>query len=310
MSFAAEVGINGYAPTMTIGPAKTYDIGELPERVGVLEYKSGDVFDKDVMRVNTKHWKLQANVRNNIKRFVPQMASHVPNEQRVCIVGGGWSINRPEVMQELRDLYFDGAKIVALNGAANWLVERNIRPSMHIVMDARPCNTEFVKEPIKGCKYFLASQVDPGLFDLCEDRDTYIFHVHAPDEEDAMSRRLDAHYMGRWTRVPPAGSVGIVGPILCRMLGFYKQDLFGIDSCCDPTTAAHHGYSQPWNDSETVADFVSMGKRFKCTATMAAQAQTFIEMIAAFGQEIQMTVHGDGLIHHMVETALRESDAP
>jgi len=299
MSEAAEVlqaSFVGYPPIVTI---------EEP----ALVMNAGDKWDRSVMRVNQSHWIIRKNIRHNIRRHIPQLAPCNPQPRtHIAIVGGGWSLNDPKTFEELRQLYFDGVKLVALNGAGRWLMERNMRPSIQICMDSRPQNVAFLEEPIPGCRYILSSQCDPAMFDICEDRDVTMFHLFTEDEEgarrpDPINRRLDAYYNGRWTKIPTAGTAGIVAPILCRALGFEFQHLFGVDSCYAPT-GEHHAYSQSWNDGEGAVNFeTSDGRVFKCSAWQASQAQTFIDMIHVYGNQIQISVHGAGLIAHLIETA-------
>lgn len=294
-----EAASRGYAPEVTIGKV---------EQPALVMYP-GDKWDRGVMRVNQAHWMIRKNIRQNIRRHLPQLTQHVPQpRQHIAIVGGGWSLKDPDTFEELRQLYFEGVKLVALNGAGRWLMERNMRPSIQICMDSRPQNIEFLKDPIPRCKYLLASQCDPAMFDICEDRDVTMFHLWTEDAKDArrpdpINKRLDAYYNGRWTKVPTAGTAGIVAPIICRMLGFEFQHVFGVDSCNAPD-GSHHAYDQHWNDGDGGAPFsTSDGRVFNCSAWQASQAQTFIDMIGVFGNQIQISVHGDGLIAHLIKTA-------
>ncbi len=298
-----QAASRGYAPTLSMGKV------EEP----ALIMHIGDAWDKSVMRVNQSAWIIAKNIRHNITRQFPQFTAYDAQPyQHIAIVGGGWSLNDPKVYEELRQLYFEGTKLVALNGAGKWLMERNMRPSMMICMDSRPQNIEFLRDPIPNCKYLIASQCDPSMFDICEDRDTTIFHLYCDaDDEEKHSATINAHldnfYNKRWTKVPTAGTAGICAPMMCRMLGFEFQHLFGIDSCYAPT-GEHHAYPQSWNDDEGAVLFeASDGRVFRASAWQASQAQTFVEMISVHGNQIQMSVHGDGLIAHLLKIAATKS---
>lgn len=313
MSGTAKGAFQGYAPGVALAPMDRPAAKPLREFTLV----KGDKWDKSVMRINQHAWMIRRNIRRNIRLQLPQLAPYPPQpRERVCIVGGGWSLGVLEVFEELRQLYFSGAKLVALNGAADWLMKRNMRPSLHIVLDSRPENVEFVRTAIPKCRYMLASQCDPGLFDLCEDRDVTIFHLHNGVEKeparraDPINRRLDSYYMGRWTKLPTAGTVGVVALMLCRTIGFQFQHLFGIDSCYAPDGVTHHAYPQALNDSEGSAEFITAGERiFRCSAWQASQAQNMVDMIASdWGQHLQLSVHGDGLIAHMLHEAAMQAE--
>lgn len=263
-------------------------------------------WDNAVMRLNVPAQVILDNISSSIRRQLPQHGPHTENNQHVAIVGSGWSLNDAAVYEELRQLVFDtekGApktKLIALNGAANWLMERNLRPSMHIVMDAREENLPFVEKPIPGCTYFLASQCHPRLFDACEGRDVRMFHVISSEAEKEREI-LDEFYNKRWVLVPGAGTVGIVAILLLRQLGFRWQHLFGVDSCYAPG-GEHHAFPQKLNDGEGSAIFWCAGREFRCSAWQASQAQNFVSVIKHHGELLQLSVHGDGLLAHIVKT--------
>lgn len=256
-------------------------------------------WDRKVMHLNCNQWLVRSNIRNNIRRHLPQMKVHETSPQRIAIVGGGWSLN--ETIEELRDVIFRGAKIIALNGSANWLVEHNFRPSMHIVLDARPVNANFFKYDIPDCKYFLASQCHPTSFEAVEGRDVTIFHVVSTNGE-LERKRLDNFYNKRWQEVPSSGTVGIVAILLCRLLGFKFQHIFGMDSCYSPHDGSHHAYSQPWNDPEGWGEFWIAGRKFKCSAWQASQCGEFLDMLKTAGDHVCLDIHGDGALAHILKT--------
>lgn len=255
-------------------------------------------WDSSVMRLNVSMAKLLGNISTNIAKPLPQVMAYQENPEHIAIVGGGWSLD--DTFEELRDLYFQGVKLIALNGSARWLMARNLKPAMHIMLDARPENIEFVADPIPDCRYILASQCDPSVIDACLGRDLRLFHVvgdDSPDEKEI----LDAHYFGRWQPVPSAGTVGVTALMLCRILGFRFQHLFGMDSCTAPD-GRHHGYPQPLNDNDGWAIFHCAGREFRCSAWQAAQAQNFIDMIRVNGELFELSIHGDGLLAYLLRT--------
>lgn len=262
------------------------------------------------------------NVRSNLQRHVPQLSVHAPTDRLVALVAGGWSLN--ETFHELRDLYFAGVPMVALNGSGNWLMEHNIRPAMQVVMDARPDNRVFIEEPIPRCKYFLASQCDPTLFELCKDRETYIFHIlsQEAEEEDQEDGNVESlvpsedkegpnddveralireYYRDRWCLVPGGGTIGTRSISLARILGYQLMHVFGLDSCLSPD-GANHAYKQDWNKPDKKQQDVWCGMReFRCSNWHIGQADQFHKYITACGNHFTLNVHGDGLIAHMMK---------
>lgn len=256
-------------------------------------------WDRSVMHVNVREDVILRNVRTNIRRQLPQVQPHAANMQHIAIVGGGWSLD--STLDDLRALWFDGVKVVALNGSANWLLKHGIKPSMHVIMDAMAENAAFIGEPIPSCRYMIASQCDPGVFDAAAGRDVTIFHVISTTD-DLEKPILDAFYAKKWHQVPSAGTVGMVSILLCRMLGFQYMHLFGVDSCYEPETHRHHAYPQPWNDDEGSAVFWCAGREFRCSAWQASQAGNFVDIVKKHGDKFTLHIHGDNVLAHMMET--------
>jgi hypothetical protein len=169
------------------------------------------------------------------------------------------------------------------------------------MVDARPENVAFVSEPIPQCKYFLASQCHPVVFDACADRDTTIYHVISTNGE-AERDRLNFHYGEKhWQEVPSSGTVGIIAIVLCRMLGFRFQHIFGMDSCYSPGGDRHHAYPQALNDAEGAGEFVVAGRSFLCSAWQASQIGEFTDLLRYYGDEVCLDFHGDGAIAHLLK---------
>lgn len=266
-----------------------------------------------VGNVNTPDEVIRANIAQNIRRGLPQVRKYAPNAQRIALVGGGPSLL--STFDELRAQAFAGDKLVAVNGTYRWLLERNLKPSVMVMLDARPSNVRFLEPYVPGCKYFLASQCDPAAFDLCarEGRDVTIFHCIGDAEEEAMLRD---YYDGRFC-VVQCGTTGgttvmLRAIVLMATLGFHRMDLYGMDSCW--LGDAHHAYPQPENDQDRRMTITVVPKRadgtridalakaFVCDPWHMRQAEEFQTLIASLGAHFSLHVHGDGLLAHIVKT--------
>jgi hypothetical protein len=248
--------------------------------------------------LNTSLDRLLENVRVNCRRQLPQVWPRTPNRETIAVVGGGWSLD--ETFDELRELAWSGAKLVALNGAARWLVERNLRPSAVVILDAGPHNSRFVF-PIQDCKYFLAGQCDPATFEAAAGLETYLWHAISQEDEKTV---LNDYYAGNWHGVGWTCCVAFRAVGLFRMLGFQKFHLFGVDSCYRDD-GAHHAYEQEENAHEQTAQLSVAGRVFRVSAWQVGQAVQFLDMtreVATRNISLQLAVHGDGLISHLVKT--------
>jgi hypothetical protein len=252
-------------------------------------------------RVNVTDEQLLANIAYAIKQGHPQIKPCDQNKDRVLVIGGGPSLAMTE--KEIIDLYFDGAKVVTVNGAYHWCIERNIRPSVQIVVDARPHNFRYVEPAIQRCTYLLASQCAPETWDRVKNRE-YVFIWHALGEGDeTIKTLLNTYYLGHWHGVMGGTTVAVRALILLRMLGFMQFDLFGIDSCWGEKRA-HHAYEQPENNADKrlpvrigPSDGSNEGKEFWVAPWHLVQFENYLNLIGMAGEAFgRITVHGDGML--------------
>jgi hypothetical protein len=279
---------------------------------GEAEMTKGDpadilkVLDGVEMRgsINTPDPELLANIQHSIRLGYPQVRPQPAQADRVVLVGGGPSLN--DTFDELRDLYFAGAKVVTVNGSYAWCLERNIRPSAHVVLDARPENARFVNPAIPQCKYLIASQCSPETWKAVEGRsDVWIWHAVAGDNA-ILKPGLDAFYMGQWMPTPGGTTVIMRALLLLRAMGFLRFDLFGVDSCF--MGDKHHAYEQPENAADKAHPFrvyptghPELGRTFMCAGWHVKQLEDALQAIRLHGDKFLLNVHGDGLIAYALK---------
>jgi hypothetical protein len=261
---------------------------------------------EDKGSVNTTDDDLLANVRHSIRLGYPQVRPEAPKGDRVCIVGGGPSL--ADTFHELRDLYFDGAKVITVNGSAAWCLERNIRPSGHIVLDARASNARFVNPPIPRCKYFLASQCHPETWAAVEGRpDVFIWHA-AVKGNPTVGKLLNEFYQDMWMETPGGTTVVMRALAILAGAGFRRFDLFGVDSCFMGN--AHHAYEQPENAGDQPYEITvsptghpDLGRKFICAGWHVKQLECFLQTVRVNGHNFLLNVHGDGLLAYALKSS-------
>ena len=258
---------------------------------------------------NTPDETLLAQVAYNIRRGLPQLQPHVPNDQTAVIVAGGPSLKYSE-KKDLLDAIWAGGKVVAVNGAYQWCIDRNIKPSAVIMLDAREFNSRFVQRAVPGCRYILASQCHPKTFDICKDRDVTIWHACSAGE--AEYEMLKAYYLDRTYPVQIGTTVSIRAISVLRMLGFQSMEVFGLDSCW--LEDEHHAYEQEENNRDgripvwlrpKGADGLhrdDKATRFWCAPWHIKQADDFLTLIKERGNMFRLNVHGPGLLATMLRT--------
>jgi 6-hydroxymethylpterin diphosphokinase MptE-like len=278
-----------------------------------------EIFDKDKVleiefspecRVNMPSEVILEQVAINIRRGLPQARPYRPNNDVALIVAGGPSLKDTE--KQLVEAQWRGGKVVALNGAYQWCIDHNIRPSAMIMLDAREFSARFVETPVENCHYLIAAQAHPRAFELCRDRNLSIWHALSLEEEELAL--LDEFYFGREHHFPVTmgTTVGMRAISMMRMLGYLRMEIFGLDSCI--LSNEHHAYAQAENDGEEIVPIWlkpegrdDLAKRFLCMPWMAKQAYDFIDLVKDRGETLQLQVHGPGLIAEMLRTGAEMS---
>lgn len=240
----------------------------------------------------------------NIRRFVPQVYKHQPNKEIVALVCGGPSLETTK--KELVQAVWDGAKVVALNGAYGWCIEQNIRPSAMIMLDARQFNARFVEPAIAGCRYLLASQCHPDAFERCKDRDVWIWHCCSTG--DGEYEMIKKYYFNMTWPIPLGTTVAIKAIQILNLLGFSSFHIFGLDSCW--MGDEHHAYPQGENDNDkhlptwlNPDGHPELAEKFFCAPWMMRQAVDFQNLIRAQGDKFRLNVRGNGLIAAIMRTS-------
>lgn len=244
-----------------------------------------------------------------------QIVPHETNDMEVMVLGGGPSLALFE--DEIRQKRKEGAKLVTMNGAYNWCLERGIGPiSAQIVVDGREFNSRFTRpvsrnenfpgaEPVK---YLIASQVHPDVLEGLPVDSTWLWHTTA----DMFRDELNARY-ARWYGIPGGSTVLLRALPLLRVLGFHQFHLYGVDSCIarsgeNGEIIMDHAYAQPENPAEKIVPVNIGGKVFACYMWHVAQAQQFIDLIRFMGHEMELNIPGDGLLAFILAHGAAEFD--
>jgi hypothetical protein len=258
--------------------------------------------------VNVTPETIRANIRSAIRRGHPQVWLTKTNGQRVALVGGGPSLE--STFEALKRAVFEGAKLVTVNGAYQWCLDRNLQPKGQIILDARPSNARFVQPEVPECRYWICSQCAPETWDAVEGR-PFVGIWHEEPNEDVKAD-LDAYYLGNWHAIPGGTTVGTRAIGLLRTLGYLRFDLFGFDSCV--LGDQHHGYPQPENDADQCHTLTihptghpDKARTFRVAGWHIKQLEDLILMIRANGDKFALNFHGDGLLAYALSSSAEVS---
>lgn len=246
--------------------------------------------------LNTTEEKMVENVRVNTSKGYTQVHPYNKNDLEIMILGGGPSLLdfKDEIIRKRKA----GMAIVTTNGAYNEVLSWGITPSAQVVVDSRPFNKRFLEPVIPHCKYMLASQCDPSMFEGIPHDQIYLWHAAL---NESVEKALDEAYQGEWYPVPGGSTVMLRTITLFRLLGYAKMHIYGFDSCLRDDK--HHAYEQKENDDKQEVTVTIGNKLFLCHAWMASQAQEFMDQMKLLSDEVELAVYGDGLIAEILKQA-------
>ena len=245
--------------------------------------------------MNTTNEAILDHIRTNIRRPLPQCKPHPVQKDTVAILaaGGPSLTNHVEEIRGKRDA---GAKLFCVNGTGRFMLQNGIKPSVQVILDARPQNINFIGTPDPKIRYLIASQCHPMVFDYLKGHDVWIWHAAGLDDEAAI---LNRYYHGQWNHITGGSTVTLRTIWLMRTLGFKQIHIYGMDSCY-LYGGEHHAYKQDPEDHQKCK--VTVGsKEFVCDLWMYSQAVDFANLSAALGHELELAVHGDGLIASFIK---------
>ena len=233
------------------------------------------------------------NIRQNIDRDVEWFLGNDKVPGSCVIVGGGPSMK--DSLQAIKDHRRRGARIVTVNNALSYLHDRWITPDAHVMLDAREENVSMIENAPKSVRYFLASQVNPVVFDALKDHDVFMWHCGIHDGERLLEIIKPYWETKPVVFIPGGGTVGLRALNLAWLSGYKKIHLYGFDSSYEGD--GHHAYPQPMNDGEQRLTVAMGDKTYVCAPWMLRQAKEFQDNYAALVKEgVSVRVHGRGLI--------------
>ncbi len=271
-----------------------------------------------VKGVNTSVDQRMANVRSAVLRDLPWFTGFRDEGRTCAIVCGAPSMK--DCLPDIKAQKRRGAQIVSVNNAWRFLVASGITPDVHVMLDARPENAEFVRGAPKSMRFVLASQCHPDLFDALDGYEVSIWH-NGFDKNTELLEILEPYWEGENQKpcilVPGGSTVGLRCLWLATYSGFRTLHVYGMDSSY-ADDGSHHSYAQTLNDQESVLEVVRGEKKYLCAPWMVRQAREFAETwhdlqryVDWDGKPAPVTihVHGTGLVPDIARDLREEARA-
>lgn len=243
---------------------------------------------------NTSDELLRANITENSRRPGTWVQVLPENSVSALLCGSGPSL--ADSLPEIRERVRSGARVFALNGAAQFLYEHGITSDYQVMIDARERTASLVG-PAR--QHLFASQCHPSCWDKAPD--ARIYHLAIENIEDL----FPTDYPTDFALIGGAASVGNTATCLAYALGYRDLHCFGYDS--SHRGEVSHARHQAINDADPVTEVDFHGKTYRCSITMKLQAEKFPDTAAALeSMGAKVTVHGDGLLPAIYNTPASE----
>ncbi len=231
-----------------------------------------------------------------LARNLPEISERLPEiSVPVAIVGSGPSVRGQ--IETIRQVRQDGAPIVAVRDAHDWLIGEGIVPDFAITVDPLPESWHCFEKKNPLVHYLIASQCDPAVFDHLADMQVTIWHP----------------YMKRGQTEPPnkmliggGGTSGLRALSLMYVMGFRNFALFGMDSCLDGETLRVNGTGPKPQDPIIDVQLEPNGEIFKCNLSMAQQASFFQQYYNMLPGAV-FKAYGHGLISAIIEKRIQQA---
>jgi len=258
--------------------------------------------------LNTSDEIIIQNMEANAKLGIQPVIPHEAQMTEIMLLAGGPTLNdfEDEIIQQRKD----GMPLVTVNGSYNWAIERDLKPSLQCIIDAREHNKRFTEQgPLtEETKYIIASQCHPDVFKGLPKERTYMWQVSISEDLTEDIKRLYGKMYEDWYPCPGGSTVTLRTLCALRMLGFNKIHVYGFDSCVFPDRH-HHAYNQDENKKDswrTREIVVGGGTRFErvftCTGWQTYQVREFQLMVSRVLSDCQLDIKGDGMIAYIIKT--------
>ena len=252
---------------------------------------------------------IRMNILTNAKRMPISITKRCQwNDEEVAIVSAGPSLKKS--FREIQQLQNRGVRIVCVKHSHNTLLENNIQPWACTILDPRPFNEksthgyvrkELLAEPHPRVMYWVATMSNPDVVTHLLDKKAKVVawdaYCNAIEGWDFFKDRL---------LITGGTCAGMRSIGLLHTLGFRTMHLYGFDSCIE---------GEPENKDELAEDGrkkwlkVSVGednKPYWTTGELLAQAQDFEKLMQREEIDLDIHVHGDGLVKALWDDGLKD----
>lgn len=245
---------------------------------------------------------IHKNIEHSYSYFLTPVhnASFWRENRAIAIVGGGPSLE--QTYKELNQF----KEIIVCGSAHDYLISKGVYPDYCVICDPDEIMVSYLQKESYVTRYLIASQCHKAVFDKLENKSCYIWHAGGNNVTDFKFRDGEYAFGGGCT-------VGTRALCIAIGMGFSNIHLFGFDTCLDEKFN-HHAYEFVDKEKETIGNVTEVslggpdGKKFYVAGYMLGQLFDFQKMLKFYADRMQITVHGKGLLKHLMDLAKEYSN--
>lgn len=240
------------------------------------------------MRLNCRHFRRRLSPRNFTGNTMP------PHGRKAILACAGPSLAQSwgSIKMDL-DISQGETTLATCSTAYRFLMDKGIRPHMHLETDPRPHKVEQILpiEP-QGTEFYLSSCVDMLWQDHVPESQVVLWHANFGPESVEAADKYDPGF----GMINGGGSIGLRSICVLYFLGYRHIQVHGMD-CSFAADGAQHvnaHLGKPMPEIE-----VTNGKRkFRSSPVMVAYAQYFGKLVELL-PDAEIYLAGDGLLQSM-----------
>lgn len=244
------------------------------------------------------------NIRINADRQHEPLVQKVYDRRTFVYVGAGPTMAqhlpaiRAQVEQPEKYL------VTCSNNTAKYLIENGIIPHVHWIIDPKPNKRADFDVTADGVDYWINLGCHPGVFDNLEaqGRKPKVFLACSNINGDSsdirlLKEKMVEHQIPRIMSLAGGRTAGLRAICLAEALGFRRIEYYGFDGCLTDGEV----YAFEKSRKEAIIEVEAEdGRKFMSTPMLSDQARAFLEWRTIIPW-IDITIHGDGFIRHMLE---------
>ena len=225
-------------------------------------------------------------IGKNLLRPIPRLLPGTNTDKKVAVVGYGPSLI--DTWEQLKDF----EDIITTSGAHDFLIERKLFPRYHVECDPRPHKAKFTERPHAAVDYLVASSANKQIFENLKEQQVRLWNFDVSEYLGLPAGEI---------QLPTYGDVGQQAIYIAKYLGYHDIHVFGMDYSYSGSSECVVQHSGAHGNEYKEGIGTVKGTNFLSHIELIKNLK-FFDILMNDNQDIELTVYGNGLLSHYLET--------